>query len=140
MSLRCRARAALAAGLAALVAAPGCFVVRADAPPPPPHVRLLAADAPVEVSRKYQKWYAAWGLFPLSPADEPAYIIESEKLVEARILQQDSLEDIVAGFIFTVVFSGAILPQSIIIEGNRTLTVPDSALAQHATPAAPAPR
>lgn len=135
-----RARAALASGLAALVALPGCFVVHADAPPPPPHVRLLPEDAPAEVRRKYQKWYAAWGLFPLSPADDPAYIIQSEKLVEARILQQDSIEDLIAGFIFTVIFSGAILPQSIIVEGNRSVTVPDSALAQHAPPAAaPAP-
>ncbi|MBX3025224.1 hypothetical protein KF840_09965 [bacterium] len=110
---------ATATALSALTFCSGCFAVRSEAPPPPPHVRLLSESAPVQVSRKYQKWYGAWGLFPLSPADEPKYIIENEKLVEARILQQDSFEDLVAGFIYTVIFAGVILPQSIIVEGNR---------------------
>jgi hypothetical protein len=108
--------------LAALFACSGCFVMRCDAPPPPPGVRLLSETAPVEFSRKYQKWYAAWGLFPLTPADDPKYIIANEKLVEARILQQDSTEDLFAGFIFTYMFVGVILPQSVIVEGNRVET------------------
>ena len=108
-----------AAATAALLLCSGCFVMRCDAPPPPPGVRLLSEHAPVEFSRKYQKWYAAWGLFPLTPADDPKYIIENERLVEARILQQDSTEDFFAGFIFTYMFVGVILPQSVIVEGNR---------------------
>ncbi|MDX2169259.1 MAG: hypothetical protein SF182_19470 [Deltaproteobacteria bacterium] len=122
-------RSAGAVLLAALTTCSGCFVMRCDAPPPPPHVRLLSEDAPVEFSRKYQKWYAAWGLFPLTPADDPKYIIEHERLVEARILQQDSTEDLFAGFIFTYMFVGVILPQSVIVEGNRAPHPP----AAHAT-------
>lgn len=116
-------RARAAAALLALWGNAGCFVMRCDAPPPP-GVRLLSETAPVEFSRKYQKWYAAWGLFPLTPADDPKYIIANEKLVEARILQQDSTEDLLAGFIFTYMFVGVILPQSVIVEGNRTATAP----------------
>jgi hypothetical protein len=124
-----RRRALAAAALLALWGNSGCFVMRCDAPPPPPGVRLLSETAPVEFSRKYQKWYAAWGLFPLTPADDPKYIIASEKLVEARILQQDSTEDLLAGFIFTYMFVGVILPQSVIVEGNRAETAPPAGAA-----------
>lgn len=122
-------RALAAAALLALWGNAGCFVMHCDAPPPPPGVRLLSETAPVEFSRKYQKWYAAWGLFPLTPADDPKYIIANEKLVEARILQQDSEEDLFAGFIFTYMFVGVILPQSVIVEGNRTATAPQTGVA-----------
>ncbi len=120
-----------AAALSALLSCSGCFVMRCDAPPPPPGVRLLSEHAPVEFSRKYQKWYAAWGLFPLTPADDPKYIIENERLVEARILQQDSTEDFFAGFIFTYMFVGVILPQSVIVEGNRAPQVAEAGVAAH---------
>lgn len=137
MSRGARRRAPLAVVLSILVFTSGCFVVRSEAPPPPPHVRLLSETAPVQVTRKYQKWFGAWGLFPLSPADDPQYIIENEKLVEARITQEDSFSDIVAGFIFTVFFAGMILPQSVIVEGNRAPSGPDTALAQPMEPQQP---
>ncbi len=124
---------AIAAAIAAPLFVSGCFVMRCDAPPPPPGVRLLSEHAPVEFSRRYQKWYAAWGLFPLTPSDDPKYIIENEKLVEARILQQDSTEDLFAGFIFTYMFVGVSLPHSVVVAGHRTPT-----LATAEAPPAPA--
>ncbi|MBX3026350.1 hypothetical protein KF840_15690 [bacterium] len=101
-----------------------CFHVRAEAPPFPEHVRLLPPDAPVEVSRKYQTFYYAWGLFPMTQSDQAKYIIEQERLVEARIVQGGLLEGIIAGFFGAVVIGGFVLPQNITVEGNRTPTLP----------------
>jgi len=104
----------------------GCFHVRIEAPPFPEHVRLLPADAPVEVTRKYQTYYYAWGLFPMNQSDQAMYIIEQERLVEARVTQGGLLEGIIAGFFGAIALEGFILPQNITIEGNRTPTLPAS--------------
>ena len=42
--------------------------------------------------------------------------------VESLLDREHSAEDFLAGFIFTVIFSGVILPQSIVVEGNRAPT------------------
>jgi len=117
----------VAAGLAALLACTttACFHVRVEAPPFPEHVRLLPADAPVEVTRKYQTFYYAWGLFPMNTADQVMYIIEQERLVEARVTQGGWLQGIIAGFCGAIALEGFILPQNITIEGNRTSTLTD---------------
>ena len=57
-----RAVAAAIAGLL-ICTNSGCFHVIIEAPPFPEHVRLLPADAPVEVRRENQANYYAWGLF-----------------------------------------------------------------------------
>jgi len=113
----------------------GCFHVRVEAPPFPEHVRLLPADAPVEVSRKYQTFYYAWGLFPMSQSDQAMYIIEQERLVEARVVQGGLLNGIIAGFFGAIALGGFILPQNLTVEGNRTPTLP----AATDTTSAPAP-
>ncbi len=116
----------LAAAVAACVSCigAGCFHVPIEAPPFPEHVRLLPADAPVEVSRKYQTFYYAWGLFPMTQSDQAKYIIEQERLVEARVTQGGLLRGIVAGLCGTLSLGGFILPQNLTIEGNRTATLP----------------
>jgi len=90
-------------------------------------VRLLPADAPVEVSRKYQTYYYAWGLFPMTQSDQAKYIIEQERLVEARVTQGGLLEGIFAGFFGAMALGGFILPQNLTVEGNRTPTLPTAA-------------
>ncbi len=130
--------------LAALLAgaASGCFHVRAEAPPIPANIRLLPADAPVEVSRKYQMFYYAWGWFPMSQADQVQYIIEQERLVEARVVHGGQLQGILAGFLGATVIGGFVLPQNVAVEGNRTPTVPPLAGAPPSAsdpPAASAP-
>jgi hypothetical protein len=90
-------------------------------------VRLLPPDAPVEVTRKYQTFYYAWGLFPMTQSDQARYIIEQEHLVEARVTQGGLLEGIIAGFFGATVIGGFILPQNLTIEGNRTPTLPAAA-------------
>jgi len=120
------ARRALAAALALLLTctSSGCFHVPIEAPPFPEHVRLLPADAPVEVRREYQTFYYAWGLFPMTRSDQAEYIIEQERLVEARVTQGGLLQGIVAGLCGAIVLGGFILPQNLTIEGNRTVTQP----------------
>lgn len=115
-----------AVALAALLAATtsGCFHVRAEAPPIPENIRLLPADAPVQVSRKYQMFYYAWGWFPMSQADQVKYIIEQEQLVEARVVHGGQLQGIIAGFLGATVIGGFVLPQNVAVEGNRTPTLP----------------
>jgi hypothetical protein len=117
-------RAVTALLLAALgTSSSGCFYIHGQAPPLPKHVRLLPPDAPVEVTRKYQTFYYAWGLFPMSRSDRPQYIIEQEQLVEARIIQGGLTEGIIAGFFGAIFINGFVLPQNITIEGNRTPTM-----------------
>ena len=97
---------------------PGCFGVDVSAPYGP-DVRILSRDEPVEVSRRYQKWFAIWGIFPLSGAD-PRQIIAEEQLVSARVYTEDSVEDIISGLIYVFFFpAGIILPQTVVVEGNR---------------------
>jgi hypothetical protein len=124
--MRSRRHRVLAGLLAAVLgtSASGCFHIRAAAPPLPAHVRLLPPDAPVEVSRKYQTFYYAWGLFPMNQADQVMYIIEQEHLVEARVVQGGQWQGILAGFIGAIAISGFVLPQNIAVEGNRTPTLP----------------
>lgn len=123
MRARHRLVAALLLG-SLLCTSTGCFHIRAEAPPFPEHVRLLPPDAPAEVSRKYQTFYYAWGLFPMSQADQAKYIIEQERLVEARIIQGGLVEGIIAGFFGFIFVNGFVLPQNITVEGNRTPTLP----------------
>lgn len=132
---RRRGRALGALLLAALsLATPGCFYIHGQAPPLPRKVRLLPPDTPVEVTRKYQTFYYAWGLFPMTRSDRPQYIIEQEGLVEARITHGGLLEGIFAGFLGTWVIGGFVLPQNITIEGNRTPTMA-TAIVQNTEPA-----
>jgi hypothetical protein len=137
-----RAHRLLAAALAGLLActSTGCFHVRAEAPPFPEHVRLLPPDAPVEVRREYQTFYYAWGLFPMSPADQVKYIIEHERLVEARVVQGGLLEGIIAGFFGAIVIGGFVLPQNITVEGNRHPTLPAASAPAASAIEAPATR
>jgi hypothetical protein len=100
------------------VASGGCFAVQINAPYGP-DVRVLPPDVPVEVTRRYQKWYAIWGIFPLSDND-PREIIARERLVEARVSTADSVEDILSGIAYTLLFpAGIIVPQTVVVEGNR---------------------
>lgn len=124
-----RAHRLIAAALAGVLActSTACFHVRAEAPPFPEKIRLLPADAPAEVHREYQTFYYAWGLFPMNTADQVKYIIEQERLVEARVVQGGLLEGIIAGFLGAVVIGGFVLPQNITIEGNRHPTLPSAA-------------
>jgi len=115
--------AAMLAGTLA-VTSTACFHIHAEAPPFPEHVRLLPPDAPVEVRREYQVFYYAWGLFPMGQSDQAMYIIEQERLVEARVIQGGLLEGIIAGFFGAIFINGFVLPQNITIEGNRTPTLP----------------
>ena len=134
--IRRRLHRAVAGALAGVLACTitGCFHVRIEAPPFPEHVRLLPADAPVEVTRKYQTYYYAWGLFPMSRSDQAMYIIEQERLVEARVVQGGLLEGIIAGFFGAIVLGGFILPQNLTVEGNRTPTLPVTAEAAVSAP------
>lgn len=96
----------------------GCFVVEVNAPYGP-DVRVLPRDVPVEVTRRYQKWFAIWGIFPLSD-NNPREIIARERLVEARVYTEDSVEDVISGFVYFVLFpAGIIVPQTVVVEGNR---------------------
>jgi len=104
--------------LALLASTAGCFFVDMQAPYGP-DVKVLPRDAPVEVTRRYQKWFAIWGIFHLAGKD-PSEVIAEEKLVEARVYTEDSVEDVISGFIYFFVFpAGIILPQTIVVEGNR---------------------
>lgn len=94
-----------------------CFKVPIE-PPGGAHVRLLPGDAPVDVFEQYRTWYAFWGLFPLSDT-RVADVIQRENLTEVRVRTVDSLSDASIGFLYTVAFPIGIVPQTIVVEGNR---------------------
>jgi hypothetical protein len=97
----------------------GCFTIRFEAPYGP-DVKVLPPGVPVEVTRKYQKWYAVWGILPLSETSDPRDIILREKLVEVRIATENALEDTTSNaFIFILFQLGFIIPQTVRVEGNR---------------------
>lgn len=97
----------------------GCFTVNAVAPVGP-DVTVLPPDVPVEVTQRYQRWYAIFGIFPLSPTGEVQDIIAREHLVQVRVYTEDSVEDSIAGFFYTLIFPlGILLPQQVVVEGNR---------------------
>jgi hypothetical protein len=103
---------------AMLPALAGCFPIEVSAPYGS-NVRVLPSDVPVEVTRRQQMWFAIWGIFPLSGKD-PREIIAEERLAEARVYTEDSVEDAVAGFFYMLLYpSGIIVPQTYIVEGNR---------------------
>jgi hypothetical protein len=109
---------ALILELALLASTAGCFFVDMQAPYGP-DVKILPRDVPVEVTRRYQKWFAIWGTFHLAGKD-PSEVIAEEKLVEARVYTEDSVEDVISSFIYFFCFpAGIILPQTIVVEGNR---------------------
>lgn len=95
-----------------------CFSVPLDAPYGK-DVKLLPAGTPVEVTKRYQKWYAIWGIFPLTMSDSPAEVIAREDLSEVRVYTEDTIEDALSGFVYVMLMPTGILPQSIVIEGNR---------------------
>lgn len=96
-----------------------CFTVPINAPYGR-NIKILPPDVPVEVTKRYQKWYALWGTFPLTTSDTPAEVIERENLSEVRVYTEDSIDDALAGFFYVIVFpTGMMVPQTIVIEGNR---------------------
>lgn len=120
--MRLRRTAATAALLAMLLPQTACFTVEGVAPYGP-DVVLIPGDEPVEVTRRYQKWYAIWGIFDLTPSANPRDIIKREELVEVRIYTEDAVEDAISGFFYTLLFpAGILLPQTVVVEGNRTRT------------------
>jgi hypothetical protein len=117
-----RWRTASAALVFALLGQTACFTVEGVAPHGP-DVVLIPGDEPVEVARRYQKWYAIWGIFDLTPSANPRDIIKREELVEVRVYTEDAVEDAISGFFYTLLFpAGIILPQTVVVEGNRAPT------------------
>jgi hypothetical protein len=96
-----------------------CFTVPIDAPYGK-HIKILPPDAPVEVTKRYQRWYALWGTFPLTMSDTPAEVIARENLSEVRVYTEDSVDDAISGFFYVIVFPmGMMVPQTVVVEGNR---------------------
>jgi hypothetical protein len=107
----------LALLLALLGVATGCTHVTIAAPPDR-KVRLMGADEVTHVRRQYRAWYAIWGLVRVSGKD-PLDVIRDEGLCEARVRVEDNVPDAFIGVMYTIVEPIGIIPQSIIVSGNR---------------------
>ena len=113
--LRRRLRGILIGCVALLTA--GCFTIQTYAPYGE-HVRLLAPGEPAEVRRVYRTWFMLGGLIPLDDT-QPAEIIAREKLTAVRVIVEDNIEDAGVAVFATILIPLFILPQTIVIEGNR---------------------
>jgi len=81
-------------------------------------VRLLSFDDAAEVRRQYRAWFAIWGLVRLSGKD-PADVMRDEGLCQARVRVEDNVPDAFIGVLYTLVEPVGIVPQTIVVEGNR---------------------
>lgn len=95
----------------------GCFTIPTYAPYGR-SVRILAPGEPAQVRREYRTWFILGGLFPLDNT-MPAEIIAQEKLTEARVIVLDTVPDAGIAAALTFILPILILPQTVVIEGNR---------------------
>jgi hypothetical protein len=102
---------------ALLLLATACSHVTA-ASPHGRDVRLLRTDERAEVRRQYRAWFALWGMVRLSGKD-PADVIRDEGLCQARVRVEDNIPDAMIGLIYTAAEPIGIIPQTIVVEGNR---------------------
>lgn len=109
-------RAALVA--LALAFAPACSHITVAAPFGR-ETRLLSRDEATQVRRQYRAWFAIWGLVRVSGKD-PVDVMRDEGLCEARVRVEDNIPDAIIGVMYTIIEPIGIIPQSIIVEGNRS--------------------
>jgi hypothetical protein len=102
--------------IAALLAL-GCTHVTA-ASPWGREVRLLDRSEATAVRRQYRAWFALWGLVRLAGKD-PADVIRDEGLCEVRVRVEDNVPDAIIGVVYTLVEPIGIIPQTVVVEGNR---------------------
>jgi hypothetical protein len=105
-----------AVGLAALLLA-GCTHVVA-ASPYGHEVHLLGRDDATSVRRQWRAWFALWGIVRLAGKD-PADVVRDEALCEVRVRIEDNVPDAIIGLIYTMAEPIGIVPQTVIVEGNR---------------------
>ena len=106
-----------AALLAALALTTACSHVTVAAPYAR-DTRLLRRDEAASVRRQYRAWFAIWGLVRLSGKD-PGDVIRDEGLCEVRVRVEDNVPDAGIGVLYTLVEPIGIIPQTIVVEGNR---------------------
>jgi len=114
---RRRRRPILVASLSLSLLTAGCFTIPTYAPYGE-SVKLLPPGQPAQVRRVYRTWFILGGLFPLDNT-MPAEIIAQEKLTEARVIVQDTVEDAGIAAALTFILPIFILPQTVVVEGNR---------------------
>ena len=78
-------------------------------------VRVLAANEAVKYHKEYRNWYILYGAVPIY-AVQPEELIAKQKLIEVRVQTEDTITDGIISF-FTVGLT--ILPQTVVVEGNR---------------------
>ena len=95
----------------------GCFNVKVMAPHGQ-EVYLVSSTEPAKVERRWRTWYVAWGMTPLDNT-MPAEIIQREHLSEVRVIVEDTLPDAAHSFLYNFVTPIGLVPQTIVIQGNR---------------------
>lgn len=103
--------------LLALALFAGCTHVQVAAPYGQ-RVRLMSASEKASVRRQYHAWFVLWGAVRLSGKD-PVDVIRDETLCEARVRVEDNIPDAGLGFVYNFVQPIGLVPQTIIVEGNR---------------------
>ena len=58
-------------------------------------------------------------LSQLATSDDPKLVIEEERLTEVRVVVEDTIWDIIAGGLITMISIGIFSPTSWVVEGNR---------------------
>ena len=95
----------------------GCAHVSVVAPPGQT-VYLASSVDKTQVQRRWHSWYLTWGLTPFNNA-MPAEYIQREQLTEVRIIVEDNIPDALNAILYNVVMPFGLVPQTIIMQGNR---------------------
>ena len=103
--------------LVALLALTGCFNVDVVAPHGT-EVYLVSTNVSTQVRRQWRTWYGIYGAVPVTDT-LPDQIIQREGLTDVRIIVQDNIPDGGIGFFYTILVPIGLVPQTIVIEGNR---------------------
>jgi hypothetical protein len=81
-------------------------------------VYLVSSEEKLPVERRWRTWYLVWGLSPLDNT-MPVEYIQREQLNEVRVVVEDNIPDALHAILYNVAISVGLIPQTIIVEGNR---------------------
>jgi hypothetical protein len=95
----------------------GCFTVKVTAPPGQ-EVYLVAPEKPFQSQRQWRAWYGIYGLTPMDNT-MPVDVMKRENFSEVQVVVKDTIPDALISIFYNVVAPIGIVPQTIVIEGNR---------------------
>jgi hypothetical protein len=103
-----------------VVGALGCAHVAVVAPYGQ-EVYLVSSEEKLPIERRWRTWYLVWGLTPLDNT-MPSEYIQREQLNDVRVVVEDNIPDAFHALLYNVAIAIGLIPQTVVVEGNRLPT------------------